>query len=117
MIDFDGLIDIFTLALCCYVISIGIGRLAMMSWRTHRRTWQIIYALLVFAAAGFVSVFADGRAHNHIFPFCAFLAAALWFHESRDRWKNHAPPYMAINCPLPEDQIPPDCPLRPGDEA
>ena len=109
----NSIFDLANVALCFYIFGIGVTRLSMMSWNTHRKTWQIIYVLLVVWVSMFLLRIFQGVGHWTVGPFCGLLATALWFRESRERWLHRAPDYMASNCPhLAEGTAPPeDCPL------
>jgi hypothetical protein len=85
-------INYITVALSGYIFVTGTGRLASMGWKTHKHVWILVYALLVCAAGGNIFLVLDGKAHA--IPILGLLATCLWFHESRNRWKNTAPVYM-----------------------
>jgi hypothetical protein len=105
MIDnaaFNYAVDYVGTACSIYIIFIGIGRLAMMSWETHRRIWQVVYVLLVIWAAGNAMLVFDGK--GHVIPIAGMLATCLWFWESRHRWKDNPPHYMERDCTAQVDE-------------
>lgn len=93
----QAVIDYIIIALSMYIFVVGIGRLASMGWATHKHTWILVYALLVCAAGGNIFLVFDGK--GHAIPIFGLLATCLWFHESRNRWKDAAPAYMARGAP------------------
>ena len=96
----DATLDAASVSLALYIVVVGIGRLAMMSWQTHRKIWQAIYFLLVVAAALYLKAMAEGEATHAPVPILLImLATAAWFYESKDRWLIRAPDYLAIDCP------------------
>lgn len=95
----DSLLDLANVMLCVYIVLVGIIRLSMMSWATHRRPWLVIYALLVLSAAWSLGTLAEGAPHWRLAPFFGYLATALWFHESRERWRDAPPVYMLRDPP------------------
>lgn len=101
---FNSLLDASTTSFCAYIAFVGIGRMALMSWATHRRCWILIYFLLVLSAVLFIYYIAAGEPHGQIAPFTTFMATALWFYESRERWERQAPSHMLRNRRLSGDQ-------------
>ena len=93
---FRIILDFITLCLCAYIFLVGIGRLASMGWWTHRRLWQVIYALLVIWAAD--NAFLVIKQKDYIAPVLGLIATSMWFHESRNRWRTKAPDYMKVDC-------------------
>lgn len=88
----NSLIDYAATSCAIYIFVVGVGRLAMMNWKTHRRIWQIVYMLLVWWAAGNVLLVLDGTGHG--MAFLGMLATCIWFYESRNRWRDKPPSYM-----------------------
>lgn len=116
----DAVFDAAVVFLALYIVVVGAGRLAMMSWRTHRRGWQAIYLVLVIAGLLFLKAMAEGDQGQSSFASLLLLGAtAAWFHESRDRWKKCAPDYMSINCPhlAADELLPAQCPITKARDA
>lgn len=90
-----GLTNYVSVMLCIYIAMVGLGRMAVMGWHSHRRIWQIIYLLMVMAAASNIELVFNENAHA--VPFIMLVATALWFRESRNRWRAGAPDYMKVN--------------------
>lgn len=81
--------------LCIYIASVAVVRLASMGWHTHRRGWQIIYLLMAMSAASNAMV-GSINADANVFLVAGLLAAAMWFYESRNRWRDGPPDYMKV---------------------
>lgn len=90
----NSIIDGTSASLCGYVVFVGIGRMALMSWKTHKRVWILIYFALVLSCILYLYYMAVGAPHGQLGPLSIYIATALWFHESRDRWELRAPPHM-----------------------
>lgn len=89
-------VNTLNIILSGYIFVIGVNRMAVMGWWTHRRSWQLIYLALVCWAVGNAFLVCDGK--GHIIPVIGLFATALWFHESRNRWRIGAPDYMRVDC-------------------
>lgn len=94
----NDLIAVAALVLCIYVLCVGVVRIGMMGMNTHRRVWQIIYLLLVIWAAVNLTYVLTGRFEPE--QVIGLLGSALWFYESRLRWRDKAPDYMKLDQPV-----------------
>lgn len=90
----NSLIDALSFSLCIYILSVGLCRMASMGWKVHKRAWIVIYFAAVASAVLYLYYIASGSPHGELAPMCGFISMALWFHESRDRWRTRAPDYM-----------------------
>lgn len=90
----DSILDSLNTMLCIYIIGVVCVRLTMMSWKTHRKVWQVIYACAGVSAASYFYVMVENIPHLTSPPFFCFLYTALWFIESRNRWTHKPPDYM-----------------------
>lgn len=88
----NATIDATGVALAGYIVLTGVGRLAMMGWKIHRKKWQIIYLMIVMWAAGNALLVFDGK--GHAIPVLGLMATAAWLFESRNRWRQEPPIYM-----------------------
>ncbi len=89
-----SVVDFIAISCAIFVMYVGIGRMALMSLKTHKKVWQAIYFLLVSAAIGYIASMAEGKLHAPIPTTLFLIATAAWFFESRNRWRNAAPDYM-----------------------
>lgn len=92
---FTAVMNYITLMLCLYIGIVGLGRMFVMGWHSHRRSWQVIYLLMVMAAASNIELVFNENAHA--IPLFMLIATAMWFRESRNRWRAGAPDYMKVN--------------------
>jgi len=108
-----SLADSINFFLCAYIIGVVIIRLTMMSWKTHRKIWQVIYFFAGVCAASYIYLLLSNTPHTAWPALFGFLHMALWFLESRERWILKPPEYMTVDCPHLHggEPLPEGCPL------